>query len=477
MLVSHMDSWAIKEFESISLGDKRLNKRAIKLLSNLSHQPFNSIPDACKGWSETKAAYRFFSNPKVTSDAILSSHKAATIERVKQHKRVFLIQDTTELNYSSQKQKEGVGPSKNDHDRVLFLHPSIIVSSERLCLGVYDDYQWHRKELTRRHSTRNQAQNARLHKQHISEKESYRWLCGYRKANEIANLCTNTHVVMIADREGDIYDIYDEANNTNGQKADWLIRINKNRVLLDVHGKKANIKLYEHVENLKPCQLIEFQLPSRNGDVGRKLQQELRVAKVKLHPPTGRRGALRLEPVETTVLFAKEINTPEGIEPIEWWIMTSFTLGADIKPSDLILWYLSRWDIEIFFRILKSGCQIEKLQLTKPERYRPCLALYCIIAWRILFLSSIAKIAPNSSCSTYFDDDEWQAAYVFINNKKPPKIVPDVQTIIVCIATMGGYLNRKNDSPPGPKAMWQGLSQLYNFLQINSIYQHFSTYG
>ena len=72
MLANQMDNWAIKEFESISLGDQRLNKRAVKLLSNLSHQPLNSIPDACKGWAETKAAYRFFSNPKVTSNAILA---------------------------------------------------------------------------------------------------------------------------------------------------------------------------------------------------------------------------------------------------------------------------------------------------------------------------------------------------------------------------------------------------------------------
>jgi len=472
-----MNSWVVKEFEAISLGDQRLNKRASKLLSNLSHQPLNSIPDACKGWAETKAAYRFFDNPKVTSEAILCSHKEATLKRVKQHKRVFVIQDTTELNYSSQKQKEGVGPSKSDNDRVLFLHPSLIVSQERLCLGIYDDYQWCRKQLIRHHSTKKQANNARLHKQHISEKESYRWLCGYRKANEVASQCPNTHVVMIADRESDIYDIYDEANDTNGQKADWLIRINKNRVLLDSCGKKESLKLYEHIESLKPCQVIEFQLPKRNGAISRKVQQELHVAKVKLHPPTGRRGELRLAPVETTVLFAKEINTPAGVEPIEWWLMTSFTLTSDTKPSDLILWYLCRWEIEIFFRILKSGCQVEKIQLTKPERFKPCLALYCIIAWRILFLTSISKTDPNISCDVYFDDEEWQSAYVFVNKTKPPRKAPSLQTIIVCIAKMGGYLNRKNDSPPGPKSMWQGLAQLYNFLQINSIYQQVLTYG
>jgi hypothetical protein len=89
----------------------------------------------------------------------------------------------------------------------------------------------------------------------------------------------------------------------------------------------------------------------------------------------------------------------------------------------------------------------------------------------------ISKSDPNIKCNVYFDDEEWQSAYVFVNKIKPPRKAPDLQSIIVCIAKMGGYLNRKNDSPPGPKAIWQGLTKLYSFLQINDIYEQILTYG
>jgi hypothetical protein len=116
-----MEKWVLEEFASISLGDERLNRRAERILSNLSSHPSGSIPTACNGWAETKAAYRFLDNAKVNSKAILSSHQKATLSRVKQYERVFVIQDTTELNYSGQKQKQGVGPSKRDSHQALFL--------------------------------------------------------------------------------------------------------------------------------------------------------------------------------------------------------------------------------------------------------------------------------------------------------------------------------------------------------------------
>ena len=463
-----MERWVSKEFESISLGDERLNHRAKRILSDLSSQPSNSIPAASGGWAETKAAYRFFENAKVSSKIILAPHKKATLERVKAHKRVFIIQDTTELDYSGQKQKQGVGPSKNDNTKALLLHPSLVVTPERVCLGVYDDYQWHRKELLRHQGLSIAGlQNKRLHHQHISEKESYRWLVGYRKATEVAKSCPDTQVIMIADRESDVYDVYDEAKQTEGIKADWLIRINKNRVLIDSQGKRENQKLYERIENLPPCQLIEFNLQKRNGEQGRKVKQELRAARVKLHPPTGRRGDLRLSPVDVTVLLAKEIDPPVGEKPISWWLMTSVKLRKDIKPADLISWYLCRWEIEIFFRILKSGCQVENLQLTSEKRTEACLAIYIIIAWRILFLTSIARVNPQRACLDILEYEEWTTAYISIKKAKPPKKPPSIGDAIKLIAQMGGYLARKNDSPPGPKAIWQGITKLYEILKFN----------
>ena len=125
------------------------------------------------------------------------------------------------------------------------------------------------------------------------------------------------------------------------------------------------------MNTLQPLETIEFEMPRRDNAPTRKVQQELRMAKLTLHPPTGRRGSLRCHPVTVTVLLAKEINTPAGEKPVVWWLMTSIPI-AELQPSQLILWYLCRWQIEVFFKILKSGCQIERLQLETANRTKNC---------------------------------------------------------------------------------------------------------
>lgn len=139
--------WAELELGGINLGDKRLNKRAIQLLNKLGGSPSENIPSACGSWAETKAAYRFFSHADVSADQILAPHKEATLKRMQLHETVLLIQDTTQLNYSGQKQKEDIGPLNRDNHRGLLLHPSIAVTSEGICLGVIDGYHWHRTGL------------------------------------------------------------------------------------------------------------------------------------------------------------------------------------------------------------------------------------------------------------------------------------------------------------------------------------------
>lgn len=132
-----MDRWILEEFASLNVGDIRLDHRIKTLLNTLSYSPHDSIPAACKSWAETKAAYRCFSSSKVTACKILAPHKKATISWAKLHQRVLMLQDTTELDYSGQKGKKGVGPTKHGTERALLLHPQLVVSESGICLGVW----------------------------------------------------------------------------------------------------------------------------------------------------------------------------------------------------------------------------------------------------------------------------------------------------------------------------------------------------
>ncbi|AUT30096.1 IS4/Tn5 family transposase DNA-binding protein [Escherichia marmotae] len=312
-----MENWVIQELESLDVGDVRLERRVKHVLSVLSRSPKESIPVSCRTWSETKAAYRCFSSEKVSADKIMAPHKQQIIKRVQHFKRVFVLQDTTELNYSGQKDKQGVGPKKHKDERRLLLHPQLVISDSGVCLGVYDDYQWFRTELKTENKSRKEICNDLLHKRHVTEKETWRWVDGYNKATELAGICPDTHVISVSDREGDFYDLFEYAEKTNGIKADWLVRMkNTNRATLDITGKREHQLQNEKMMKLPPQQIIEFTLPDDRERPSRLIRQELRLARVTLHPPTGRRGNLRCSPVTVTVLLAQEINPPKDVQPL-----------------------------------------------------------------------------------------------------------------------------------------------------------------
>ncbi|ELL2068272.1 IS4 family transposase, partial [Salmonella enterica] len=441
-----------------------------------SHSPSESIPVSCRTWSETKAAYRCFSSDKVTADKIMAPHKEKIIERTQQFERVLVLQDTTELNYSGQKKKQGVGPRRHEAERDLFIHPQLVISESGVCLGIYDDYQWFRKELKTQKQSRKEITNDSLHKKHISEKETGRWIEGYKKSTELANCCPDTQVISVSDREGDIYDLFECAEKKNGIKADWLVRMKCiKRATMNISGYRDNLLLNERVMQICPQQIVEFTLPEGRGQPSRKVQQELRLARLTLHPPTGRRGKLRCSPVTVTVLLAMEINPPENVKPLTWWLMSSVSPDELTEPAQLIQWYLLRWQIEVFFKILKSGCQVEKLQLETFERTRNCLALYLIIAWRILYISSLYKVEPEGTSTLIFEKKEWEYLWILVENTPPPEDIPSIRTSVLMLARLGGYLARKNDSPPGPKSIWSGLMRL--MLSINAIEIAKNTYG
>ena len=116
------------EFEGIDLGDARLNRRAKKVLTRLGDKPTVSIPAACGGWDETRAAYRLFDHHKVTMQQVLEPHYEASQKRMADHRQVLCIQDTTELDYSSKGDIQGLGPLNYEARQGLYLHPTLAVT-------------------------------------------------------------------------------------------------------------------------------------------------------------------------------------------------------------------------------------------------------------------------------------------------------------------------------------------------------------
>ena len=132
---------------------------------------------------------------------------------------------------------------------------------------------------------------------------------------------------------------------------------------------------------------------------------------------------------------------------------------------------------QLFFKILKSGCQIEELQLEKLERLEPALAFYMIIAWRVLYLTMLGRSCPELPCNVMFADEEWQALYIVAKRQTPPQVPPSLNEMVRMVAGFGGFLNRKNDGFPGPQTLWIGLQRCRDFVLAMEAQRATLSYG
>jgi hypothetical protein len=441
-----MNAWIADELSGVNLGDERLNQRYALLLERLQDKPSISIPGACKGWAETQAAYRFFSNAKVSKEGILAPHIQATQQRMRSHPIVLCIEDTSFVNHDGQKETPALGPHTSELEYGYFLHPLLAITPEKLCLGTLRMHTWVRDgKFGKRYERARKP---------IEEKESQRWIDGYRETCCLQKTMEHTQLVYVADRESDIYELF--AEGLAGE-ANWLIRAVRNRKTTDTN------KIREQLAKEIPIGELTLKLSHRKKRKRRDVTLRIFACQLSLLGPK-RPKADRLPNVPVTAILAVEKNPPPGEEPIEWLLLTDMEVHSLEEAEEKLQWYSCRWQIEIFFNTLKSGCQIEKLQLETRERLESATALYMIIAWRLLYIRTLNRLFPNMSCDIIFEKEEWQAIYLVIHNKIPPEISPPLQEMVSMLARLGGHLNRKNDSPPGAKVLWIGIQRARDFI-------------
>ena len=312
--------WTTEEMQAVDLSDNRLNKRLCRVLKQLSENPTDSIPTACGSWHETKAAYRLFDNKEVTAEKILEPHLEATLQRMKLQPTVLLLQDTTTLSFPTQLERKDAGPINKENTQGMFLHPTLAVTPERHCLGVLSQNCWYRKQLA---NLKPGARKEHNRKRAFEDKETYRFLEGYRLANDYAKKLPDTQVISISDREGDIYEIFQEAEeDLSSLKAHWLIRCHHNRKPLDLDNTKAKDDIKVITKKEEPLGYIEFDLPARGNEKSRKVKQSVHVKRVCLTLPYGKRKSAGYKPVNITVITATELDIPKRKNPVEWTLLT-----------------------------------------------------------------------------------------------------------------------------------------------------------
>lgn len=468
-----MKEWISQEFEGCELGDKRLVERLKIILGRMWQSPMASISAACKGYAEVVAASRFFRNEKLSQPQLLAPHQEATRLRVSQHGQVLYIQDTTELDFTSRKKLNGSGPLSNVERRGLFAHNELILSPERLPLGL-----WHTSIWARSDQEHGKAQKRK--ERPIQDKETYRWLEGYRRACELAQLVPQTQVVVCADSESDIYEIFAEAQNRLKAKqaaAEWLIRAKHDRCLEQTQNESSlgsKLKISHQLQQSPVLGELRFSIPAkeqakkiRGGSrkktlrAKREVTQAVRAIEVTLRPP--QRTDTKFDALSIFVIQALELDPPAGEEPLDWILLTSLECRNEEQARQVLQLYLCRWQIEVFHRVLKTGCRVEQLQLEDAESIQLATLLYMIVAWRVLYVMHLGRECPDLPCSVVFEPDEWHATWVILKKSPPPQQPPSLNEMIRMIASFGGFLGRKSDGHPGAQTLWIGMSRVLDF--------------
>ena len=450
-IVAIDEGWVEAEFEGISLGDPRLEKRVLVIAEKLSAKPQAPIHYASEDWKNAKAAYRFFDNEKVSSQKILEPHQQHTVQRVLQEPIILAIQDTTYLNFNHGIGAKGLGPigEKVKDAHGLIMHTTLAVTPTALPLGILNQKIWAREGYK-------DVSAKERYLAPIEEKESYRWIEALRQTKSAVP--QSTRIITVCDREGDIFEFLQEAN---ALKSEVLVRASVDRRILS--QKKQYF--WKFLEKQPTAAIIEVELP-QIGKKSRKATLEIRVAKVTFRPPK-KKSTKKLKPLILYGILAREKCNRKTKNQVEWMLLTNIPTISFDDAAQRIAWYRCRWQIEVFHKILKSGCEVERCLLKTSTRLERYLTLFSIIAWRLFWLTHISRVSPRAPAKTVVTQLELETLQAYTLRSPTFKYnLTTAKEVVLAIAIMGGYLHRKNDPTPGPLVLWRGWQRLQDMTII-----------
>lgn len=455
---THFEAWINQEIAGCTFPDERLCRRFGILLDMLSNRVGNTIPAACQDWANTKAAYRFLSNDRVTEQEILGGHFLATSDRASKSKGPLLVlHDTCEFSYhrgnsstlgfiglqpTGKPIEEGAGRRRL---RGILLHSSLVVTTTGLPLGLAAVKLWTRDQFKGCNALKKKVNPTRMP---IQGKESQRWLDNVRQSTAL--LARPENCVHIGDRESDIYELFCAAKETGTR---FLIRTCVNRLAHDGNSTVADALAKSPVKGT-------YKVHSRDA-TGKDYVAVLSIKyeQLLIRPPIGKQK--KYPSLDLTVIHATELSPSPGRERVEWKLITNLPVRSRSAAIEKLKWYAMRWKIEMFHKVLKSGCRAEESKLRTSERLGKLIAMLCIVGWRVFWMTMLQRESESANPEKVFTDLEMHILNTVVRQKhRSDSSDENLQAYIRKVAQLGGYLDRSGDSPPGNVVIWRGMSRL-----------------
>jgi Transposase DNA-binding/Transposase DDE domain len=457
-------TWQAEELCAATLPDKRLARRLLQLLDQMSAAPGKPIPAACGDWAAAKAAYRFFDNPRVTEHGVLAGHFAATAARIAASEGpILILQDTTEFIYNrAQPGKIGftktinAGRYKAGQPNVLTLcgvlmHSSLAVTLTGTPLGLTAVKFWTRTKFKGTLALKRHINPTRVP---IETKESYRWLENLRQSTTLVG--APKRCVHVGDRESDIYELYCTAQDLGTR---FLVRVQTDRLAERPADAAPHGSAHRVFAQLAATPWAGRYCVTVNQDETAWLQ--VKFAAIKTLPPVGKQK--RYSPQLLTYIHALEEDPPPDRAPIDWKLVTNLPVDDFSAAVEKLGWYALRWKVEVFHKVMKSGCRAEEARLETAERLAKFLALVAVVSWRIFFVTMSARTEPDAAPDNVLTFAEITALNRIDASRTRPRLqLPTLAAYLLQIAMLGGYLARKHDPPPGNMVVWRGMTRLHD---------------
>jgi hypothetical protein len=447
-----------KEFEGLSLGDERLERRAVAIATRATAAPAESFPEMLPRAGELEGAYRFFQNEGVSIQRLLKPHQQATFERIRAHRVVRILHDTVALSFGGE--REGLG-TMGAGGCGFYAQTALAVSGgeERAPLGVVGlltkVYPTLEEKRLRHEKAVRKFRREKLRRfptQAVVWKGVDKWST---LPLRLVEPLKGRRAIHVMDREAD--------NN------DVMQMLNKRGVRFVIRGG-SDRRVRSRKEDGITC--VQDKLLEREIVLKRRVRLEARPRPKPGHPLRGERNAtlsvravrVSLAPANGThltlnVVEVFELRPPKGEEPITWVLFTNEPVDSPEEVAAIVDHYRARWRIEEFFKALKTGCSIEKRQLTNFESLQRALVLFLPIAWHLLAVRTLAREENSLLATKVMRPLQLQVLRTLVaelGHQLPEN--PSLSAALVAVARLGGHLKRNGD--PGWITLGRGYDKL-----------------
>lgn len=440
-------SFGATHFGAAKLGDKRLTDRLVKVADAIVRHPGGSLPEKMHDPVALNALYYLMDCDAVTHASVLAPHRELTLRKMAAHAgKVLVLHDTTELDFTGHKSLEDTGQIGNGSRRGWLCHHALVVSPQtREVLGLAGQILQARATVRKNESVANKR--ARV------DRESRLWRAGTQ------GLPADRNIVDVCDRGADTFEFLEHELLRSGRT--FVVRSSHDRALLPGHtGEAQRSRLHRHARAQPSLGQWTIQVPAaqmkKNTKHGQSrstkttiVQRQKRdavlqvsAAPIRLCAPARKSGEHGTAPLPLWIVRVWEPSPPEGVEPLEWFLLTNHPVTTFEQAKEVAEWYEIRWMIEEFHKAQKTGCRIEDPQFTSSQRLHPMIALLSVVALSLLNLRELSRRPATDVISSDYVSrlSTWRH-----HAEQPDWTIHD---FCQALARLGGHQNRKQDHPP-----------------------------